>query len=77
VTGAALRAGQADHRYRIELIDDLNRRVVVTSHIYVHAIDASGGCGCRAGGGLDGAAPVLAMALPWLGRRRRARRDRP
>jgi hypothetical protein len=69
--------GAGDHRYRIELIDDLNRRVVVTSHIYVHAIDASGGCGCRASSGLGGAFPVLAMALPWRARRRRARRDRP
>jgi len=67
--------GAGDHRYRVELNDIGNRRVVVTSHIYVHAIDASG-CGCRAGGRLDGAWPLLAIALPWFRRRPRSPRQR-
>lgn len=43
VPGAQLR------RYRLELINDINQRIVVTSHIYVHGI-ADDGCGCHTGG---------------------------
>jgi hypothetical protein len=50
--------GAADHRYRIELIDDANHRVVVTSHIYVHGIAAPAGCGCGTTS-TDGAIPLL------------------
>ena len=56
-------------RYRIELINDANNRVVVTSHIYVTGTGASGG-GCCQGGGTTSlalAVPVLALLL----RRRR------
>lgn len=62
--------GAGDFRYRVELVDDTGRRVVVTSHFYVHAVAAPEGCGCGAGGDL-GTAPVLALALAWVHRRRR------
>ena len=58
-----------ERRYRVELINDANNRVVVTSHIYVTGTDAGGG-GCCQGGGATGAfaaVPVLALLL----RRRR------
>jgi hypothetical protein len=66
--------GAGAFRYRVELIDDTNHRIVVTSHFYVTALaeppradDAGpadgGGCGCGAtGGGLaSGALPLLAL----------------
>lgn len=47
-----------DHRYRVEIVDNGNHRVVVTSHIYVHAVKGSdGGCSTSRGG---------ALALGWL-----------
>jgi len=60
-------------RYRIELINDLNQRIVVTSHIWVHGVAADDGCGCRSssGGGWLGAAAIWLGAL--LTTRRRAR----
>lgn len=55
-------------RYRVELIDDANRRIVVTSHIYVLGVDG-GGCGCTGGGAAAGwLVPVVWLLL----RRRRA-----
>jgi hypothetical protein len=66
--------GAGDFRYRVELVNAGNQRIVITSHFYVHAIDAAGGCGCDAGGGLAGGlVPVLAM----LGARRRRAPHRP
>jgi len=55
-------------RYRAELINDANMRVVVTSHIYVTGTEAGGGC-CQGSGatGAFAALPVLALLL----RRRR------
>ena len=55
-------------RYRIELINDTNNRVVVTSHIYVMGTAAGGGC-CDGGAAtsLLAGLPVLALLL----RRRR------
>ena len=65
--------GAADHRYRVELIDDTNQRIVITSHIYVHAIAAaSSGCGCGTSSP-GGALPLLAVLLL---RRRSAIRPR-
>jgi hypothetical protein len=65
--------GAGDFRYRVELINNGNDRIVITSHFYVHAIDAAGGCGCDARQGLAGGiVPVLAILLPLS--RRRARR---
>ena len=61
------------HRYRVEVINDTNQRLVVTSHIYASG-DPSTGCGCTTGGGGD-ALPVLALVLV-LGRRPRTRRSR-
>jgi MYXO-CTERM domain-containing protein len=70
------RPGAADRRYRIELIDGGNRRLVVTSHIYVHGV-AGGGCGCQAGGRTHAPGTALAAGLLALrlGHRRRRRRD--
>ena len=41
--------GAADHRYRIEMINEGGKRIVVTSHFYVHGRAAADGCGCRSG----------------------------
>ena len=51
-------------RYRLELINDSNNRIVVTSHIYVTGTDAGGGC-CDGGGGASivFAAPTLLLLL--------------
>jgi MYXO-CTERM domain-containing protein len=55
-------------RYRAELIDDANQRVVITSHIYAEGVAGSGG-GCSAGGG--GAGILVALAGLFARRRRR------
>jgi MYXO-CTERM domain-containing protein len=60
--------GMGPRRYRLELINDLNQRVVVTSHIYVQGIPDDG-CGCASRDGRGGW--VLALALFALRRRRR------
>jgi MYXO-CTERM domain-containing protein len=39
------------HRYRVQLIDDTGKPVVITSHIYVDATGDTGGCGCRSSSG--------------------------
>jgi hypothetical protein len=57
------------HRYRIELVDDGNSRVVVTSHIYA-TVDHEGGCGCTSG---SSPGPVTSLLLLW-GLTRAARR---
>jgi len=36
------------HRYRIELVDDGNQRIVVTSHLYAN-VTPMGSCGCASG----------------------------
>ncbi|HWO21417.1 MAG TPA: CehA/McbA family metallohydrolase [Kofleriaceae bacterium] len=70
------RPGAADRRYRIELIDGGNRRLVVTSHIYVHGV-TGGGCGCGAGtGGAPGTALAACLIALGLGRGRPGRRRR-
>ncbi|MBA3391510.1 MAG: CehA/McbA family metallohydrolase [Deltaproteobacteria bacterium] len=64
--------GGGRHRYRVELINDANNRIVVTSHIYVNAPPLTGFVGCCDGGAGAGvllAAPVLGLLLR---RRRRA-----
>jgi MYXO-CTERM domain-containing protein len=61
--------GAGDFRYRVELVDDANRRVVVTSHVYVRAIAGAGGCGCIAGGDPAGGALLLLAMLAVLRRR--------
>jgi MYXO-CTERM domain-containing protein len=68
--------GAGDFRYRVELINDANQRLVVTSHFFVHAIAAGSGCGCGASGDPASAA-LLAIALPWIARRRRRRQRCP
>ena len=59
-----------ERRYRVELINDANNRVVVTSHIYVTGTDAGGG-GCCQGGGVTGAFAALPVLALLLRRRRR------
>ena len=54
--------GEADHRYRVHLIDNSNRPVEITSHIYVHGILAAGGCDA-APGGAPGALLLLGTVL--------------
>jgi hypothetical protein len=70
--------GAGDFRYRVELVNLGNQRIVITSHFYVHAIAAAEGCGCGAPGGLGvglggGLVPGVMVFVAWP-RRRRARR---
>ncbi|HUJ57821.1 MAG TPA: CehA/McbA family metallohydrolase [Kofleriaceae bacterium] len=62
--------GEGDHRYRVELVDPINHPIVITSHIYAHAIAGSSG-GCDAG---LGSGPLAGLGLLLL--RPRARRKR-
>ncbi len=55
------------HRFRVELVDDGNQRIVVTSHIYA-LISEDSGCGC---GGGPGGAGLGIGALAFVLRRRR------
>ncbi|MDQ3368289.1 MAG: CehA/McbA family metallohydrolase [Myxococcota bacterium] len=63
-------AGQ-QRRYRIELINDANNRLVVTSHIYVTGTDAGGGC-CDGGAGTGTLLAALVPLALLVRRRRRA-----
>jgi hypothetical protein len=63
--------GKATYRYRVELINDLNQRVVVTSHIYV-TVEPSG-CGCQSSGGRGWTSLVVIALASLLATRRRAR----
>ena len=56
-----------EHRFRVELVDDGNQRIVVTSHIYA-LISEEAGCGC---GGGPGGAGLGIGALAFVLRRRR------
>jgi hypothetical protein len=63
--------GEGKHRrYRLELINDANNRIVVTSHIYVDGLAGSGG-GCCDGGGAGSALASLPVLALLLRRRRR------
>jgi len=67
--------GAADRRYRIELVNGGNQRLVVTSHLYVHGVAGTGcGCGADAGGAGPTAALAALAALSVLRRRRPRRR---
>jgi MYXO-CTERM domain-containing protein len=61
------RPGAQARRYRIEVINDLSQRVVVTSHIYVNGIED--GCGCTTRSPRGGW--LIGLALLALRRRRR------
>jgi hypothetical protein len=61
-------------RYRAELINDLNQRLVVTSHIYVHGVAADEGCGCSSR--RTDASGLLVVAALLVVRRRAGRRSR-
>jgi MYXO-CTERM domain-containing protein len=61
--------GAQARRYRLELINDLNQRIVVTSHIYVNGVPDEG-CGCTTRNTRGGW--VIALALVALRRRRRS-----
>jgi uncharacterized protein (TIGR03382 family) len=58
-------------RYRAELMDDTNARVVITSHIYAHGI-AGGAGGCNAGGGAGLGGLLAALGLVVTRRRSRS-----
>jgi hypothetical protein len=64
--------GAQTRRYRLELINDLNQRIVVTSHIWVNGIPDDG-CGCATRDTRGGW--VMALALLAL-RQRRSRSGR-
>ena len=64
--------GAATHRYRFELIDGANRRLVITSHFYVDGVAAPGGCSAGGGGAGGGVLGLMGVAL-LRARRRRAR----
>lgn len=67
--------GAADHRYRIEMINDGGKRIVVTSHFYVHGIAGDGGgCGCQSNDPSGALWLLLALATTC---RRSVRRARP
>lgn len=61
--------GAADHRYRIELINDSGKRIVVTSHFFVHGIEDESGCGCRSNEPEGMIFPILLLAIGGLRRR--------
>ncbi len=65
-------AAAGAHRWRIELVDDTNRRVVITSHIYAQLVASGGGCNAGGGGGGWG----LGLAIGLLIRRRARRGSR-
>ena len=68
VTYADTTAGA--HRFRVELIDGGNQRIVVTSHLYATIVPVADGCGCGATGG-GGSALLGAGMIGLLARRRR------
>ena len=55
-------------RFRVELMDDTNQTIVITSHIYVMGVPGADGCGCRTSGGNGLAVGMIAV---FLRRRRR------
>jgi hypothetical protein len=57
-----------EHRFRVELVDEGNQRIVVTSHIYA-LISEDSSCGC--GGGPGGAGLGIGALALALRRRRR------
>jgi hypothetical protein len=59
-----------DHRYRVELINDGNQRLVVTSHIYATVEGGGGGCCETSSRGRSGAG-LLVLAVALVLRRRR------
>ena len=63
--------GEADHRYRVQLIDSGNLPVVITSHFYVHGVLAPGGCSA---GGSSGGAALLLLGTVVIGSSKRRRR---
>lgn len=58
------------HRYRVELINDANSRVVVTSHIYATVDHVEDGC-CGTSSGARGGSLLLAAAVLLRLKRRR------
>src|SRR5207245_886853 len=59
-------------RFRIQLINDLNQTVVITSHIYVDGVAVDGGCGCHT----NGAGGLVMVGFVLLATRRTTRRRR-
>jgi MYXO-CTERM domain-containing protein len=63
--------GKALRRYRLELTNDIDQRIVVTSHIYVNGV-ADQGCGCTSTDTRGGW--LLAFVVGFIGLRRRIER---
>lgn len=63
--------GAAPRRYRIEMINDGGKRIVVTSHFYVNGIAVEDGCGCRSNEPTGAVLVVLAIGGLVVLRRRR------
>lgn len=61
--------GASNRRYRVEVINNANNRIVVTSHFFVTAIAEQDGCGCRSSSPASMFGPLLVLGL--LVRRRR------
>lgn len=58
------------HRFRVQLIDETNQPVVITSHIYAD-ISGAGGCGCQTGGPFSSGGGLLVGLVLLVVRRRR------
>lgn len=59
------------HRYRIELVDNGNQRIVITSHLYATVVpDGSGCCDAGSRGTAGGLVPAVLVALALRRRRR-------
>jgi MYXO-CTERM domain-containing protein len=64
-------------RFRIQLMNDINQTVVITSHIYVDGVAPPEGCGCRSNGGDAASGGMLIMVgFVLLATRRTTRRRR-
>lgn len=57
------------HRYRVEVIDEANQRIVVTSHIYANVAGAAGCCEAAGRGPRGAALPALLVVLALRRRR--------
>jgi hypothetical protein len=56
-------------RYRIQLINDINQPIVITSHIYAKGHAAASGCGCRSNDPRGAGAILLVTSLLLIRRR--------
>jgi MYXO-CTERM domain-containing protein len=69
-------AAGGPERFRIQLINDTNQTLVITSHIYVDGVAGDSGCGCLAASGGNSTGWWVMVGFALLARRRTARRNR-